>query len=65
MCPPSLPPPPRRYIQEVTVRTQPGASPAVACLLGYLVTIELSPDDVVKNLRLNWPTVFGPNGCRA
>jgi hypothetical protein len=37
----------------------------VACLLGYLVTIELSPDDVVKNLRLNWPTVFGPNGARA
>ncbi len=31
----------------------------------YVLTIELSPDDVVKNLRLNWPRVRGPNGCVA
>ena len=37
----------------------------VCCECRYLLTIELSPDDVVKNLSLNWPRVYGPNGCSA
>jgi len=54
-----------RFIQEVTVKANEGFPPAMSCLIAYVLTIELSPDDVVKNLHLNWPTVYGPNGCSA
>lgn len=45
------------------IETFPGANPAVTCLIGYVVTIELAPDDMHRACHqyLRWPRVDGPN----
>ncbi len=52
------------FTEKCTVQTRDG-NPAMNALIGYVVGIELSPDDVREKASFNWPRVYGPHGASA
>lgn len=54
----------RGFSERPVVTTREG-NPAVNCLLGFVISMELSPEDIRNKAKLTWPTVHGPNGCVA
>ncbi len=50
--------------EKCTVQTREGNA-AMNALIGFVVGIELSPDDVRQKAGLTWPRVHGPHGASA
>lgn len=52
------------FSEKAVIETREG-NPALNALIGFITTIELSPDDVREKANLRWPTVRGPHGSFA
>jgi hypothetical protein len=54
----------RGMSERPIIQTREG-NPSVNCLIAFVVSMELSPEDIRNKAALRWPVVRGPNGATA